>query len=94
MRDSLYHAIKRAHSSRGTFRLGGFTMSLFLTSKEVAARLRVSRATAARLIAEGVIPVVVLADRPRRRLVRIREDALEQYVRDCERGGSGERGVA
>ena len=60
-------------------------MPSFLTPKEVAARLRVSRATAARLIAAGAIPVVVLADRPRRRLLRVREDALEQYVRRCER---------
>jgi excisionase family DNA binding protein len=55
-------------------------MSRYLTPVAVAARLSVSRATAHRLIASGVIPAVVLVDRPGRRLIRIREDELERAV--------------
>ena len=51
-----------------------------LTLSEAAARLRVSRATAHRLIHEGVIPVVVLAQRRSRRLLRVREEDLEQAL--------------
>jgi len=66
-------------------------MNKMLTPKEVAARLAISRATAARLIADGTIPVLVLADRSRRRLLRVREDALERYLCDCERSGASNR---
>jgi len=64
-------------------------MSRLLTLQEVAGRLRVSRPTVGRLVAAGVLPVVVLAERRRRRLLRIREDSLEQYLRTTERGVIG-----
>ncbi len=64
-------------------------MSTLLTLREVAARLRISRATMARLIATGEIPVVVLAQRQRRRLLRISEQTLERYLGRSTDGTTG-----
>jgi excisionase family DNA binding protein len=55
-------------------------MSRYVSPVVVAARLGVSRATAHRLIAAGVIPAVVLIDRPGRRLLRVSEEALESAL--------------
>lgn len=55
-------------------------MTTLLTTKEVSRRLQVSRATVGRLIGAGILPAVILARRPRRCLVRVREDVLEAYI--------------
>jgi excisionase family DNA binding protein len=59
-----------------------------LTLGQVAERLHVSRATARRLINRGSVPIVVLSGGSRRRLVRIREDALERALLRLERAHS------
>ena len=63
-------------------------MSRCLTVNEVAVRLRISRATAARLINEGLLPAIVLAQRQRRRLLRVSEDALERYMQRSAAAGN------
>jgi len=58
--------------------------STWLTPTEVAERLGVSRATAHRLIKSGVVPAIVLTSGVRRRLIRVREQALERAMKDRE----------
>lgn len=52
-----------------------------LTPEEVAERLRVSRITVWRLMAEGALPGITVR-RGRRRLVRIADTELEQFIRE------------
>ena len=60
------------------------TMANLLTLREVAARLQISRATLGRLIDAGIIPAIVLVEHPHRRLLRVREEALEAALRHRE----------
>ena len=58
---------------------------MLLTSTEAAAKLKVSRTTIWRMVVAGELPAVTLRHGVRK-LVRIREEALEALLR----GASGE----
>jgi len=63
--------------------------SSLLTPMEVAAELRVSRATVYRLINEGQIPAVHIGagrGAAKGRATRIQRTALAAYIASCERG--------
>jgi predicted DNA-binding transcriptional regulator AlpA len=55
-----------------------------LSIPQLGAFLGVSRTTAHRLVTNGVFPVVVLTSGRRRRLIRIRQSALERSLRERE----------
>lgn len=57
---------------------------MMLTLREVAVQLRISPATTWRLVQSGDLPAITLGASRRRRLLRIREESLEQYLRSCE----------
>jgi excisionase family DNA binding protein len=56
------------------------TTSGLLTVNEVAARLRVSRASVYRLIAEQELPYIRLRSGPKRAPIRFREDEIERWL--------------
>ena len=59
------------------------------TPREVALRLGVCRATVQRLIVDGTIPVLFLRAHRGRRLLRVREDALEGALLALEQPKAG-----
>ena len=59
-------------------------MNGLLTAKDVAERLRVGVSTVYAWAEQGHIPSIVLSEGTRRRCIRFREQALEQWVRDRE----------
>lgn len=62
----------------------------FLRVSDVADRLGVSRTTAYELIQRGSLPVVRLAGRGGRGILRVPAAALEKLAADAMRAGGGE----
>ncbi len=61
------------------------TASPFLTVPEVAAELRIDRATVYRLIRRGQLPTVQIGTGPGPgQILRVRADALERFIADRE----------
>jgi excisionase family DNA binding protein len=58
-------------------------ISTYLTGKEVAAILKISKALAYRLIAEGEIPSIRF-----RRTVRVKQEALDEFIQKNSSGNN------
>ncbi len=56
-----------------------------LRLEDVADRLSTSRSTARRLLISGVIPVITLRSGQRKRMLRVRPEALERWILSNER---------
>jgi len=58
-----------------------------LTAKEVSDRLNISLASAYRLLESGAISVVVVFAGKRKKTLRVRQEVLERWIRQREKGG-------
>ncbi len=72
-----------------------------LTLEEVADQLATSRSTARRLLISGIIPSLMLRSGPRKKMLRVRPEALERWILSQERasknkvqgGENGQRNI-
>jgi len=65
-----------------------------LTPENVAEELSVSRSTVLRLIADGSLPAICLRAGRRKKIYRVRPEALERWITARERqAGKGKRGA-
>lgn len=62
-----------------------------LTPEAVADVLALSRSSVRRMIIEGALPAVCLRSGKRKRLYRVREEALERWIASRERQGTKQR---
>lgn len=56
-----------------------------LTPEEIASKLGISRSSVCRLITEGQLPAICLRSGKRKRTFRIRESALENWIKKREK---------
>jgi excisionase family DNA binding protein len=64
------------------------------TASEVAAKLKVKTVTVIRLFDSGALPGVVVRQGARKRVLRFREEALEEFLTSREKRGSRAEGVS
>src|ERR687895_1619379 len=67
----------------------GLGQMKLLTPEQTAEVLAVSRSTAMRMIAEGVIPSICLRSGRRKKVWRVREEILEKWLISREKNGNG-----
>src|SRR5262245_49701670 len=62
-----------------------------LTPKQVSEQLAVSRATAQRMIVEGIIPSIVLRSGKRKKIWRVRPEQLDKWRASKEKASRSEK---
>jgi excisionase family DNA binding protein len=54
------------------------------TVEQTSQILGVSKPTIYRLVAQGVLPAVIIARRARKKIIRFRQEAIEKFIRERE----------
>lgn len=62
-----------------------------LTPEKVAEVLSISRSSVRRMIVEGQVPAILLRSGKRKKVWRIREETLDQWLRQRETKGEGNK---